>query len=157
MKDNKVHILIVGSRSYTDYEGAKKVIEKNIQAMLLGNVFSSKLSVDDITKMSENAFSCVEIVSGGASSGADVFAKKYAEEHPQIQYTEFPADWEKNGKAAGYIRNREMHKYLSQYEKRLVIAFWDGQSRGTAHSFSLAKEYGNDIVVIRTDEREREC
>ena len=57
--------------------------------------------------------------------------------------------WKKYGKKAGYIRNREMHEFISHFKKRGVVAFWDGKSKGTAHSFELAKEFNNDIKVVR--------
>ena len=42
-----------------------------------------------------------------------------------------------------------MHEYLSKQKSRGVIAFWDGKSKGTAHSFELAKEFDNPIRVVR--------
>ncbi len=38
---------------------------------------------------------------------------------------------------------------LAQFEVRKVIAFWDGVSKGTAHSFKLAEKYHNQLHVIR--------
>lgn len=60
-----------------------------------------------------------------------------------------PADWNNDGKSAGYKRNIRMHEYISKKDDRGVIAFWDGQSKGTQHSFELAKKYKNPIRIIR--------
>ena len=74
----------------------------------------------------------VEIVSGTAN-GADKLGEKYAVDngHPIKQ---FPADWDKFGKSAGYKRNAQMAEYADA-----LIAFWDGKSRGTKHMIDLAK------------------
>ena len=123
--------LIVGSRSFTDYEKAKTSIDKML------------------SKKREEGFSFI-IVSGGAA-GADTLAKQYAEEYG-YQYIEFPADWNRYGRSAGAKRNEQMHQYISQYEERGCIAFWDGISKGTQHSFTLAEKYNNPLRVIKTGE-----
>lgn len=82
-----------------------------------------------------------EIISGGAS-GADALAKRYAESRGW-PYTEFPADWEKWGKAAGLIRNRDIVRAADR-----VIAFWDGESRGTAHTIATAKTEAVPVTII---------
>ena len=89
----------------------------------------------------------IEIVSDGAS-GTDAMEERYAHEHGYSLQV-FPADWSRYGNRAGYVRNREMHSYISAHADRGVIAFWDGMSRGTAQSFALAKEFDNPIRVVR--------
>jgi hypothetical protein len=76
-----------------------------------------------------------EIISGGAD-GADAMAKRYAHARGW-PYREFPADWKKWGKAAGILRNRDIVRHADQ-----VIAFWDGESRGTAHTIETANREG---------------
>lgn len=119
--------LIVGSRTFMDYELLKRKCDHLLQ------------NQKDIL-----------IVSGGAK-GADFLAEKYAKEKGYVLKV-FRADWDKNGKAAGYIRNEEMHKFIATFEKRGVIAFWDGSSKGTAHNFDLAKKYNNQIKIINYNE-----
>lgn len=120
------HCLIVGSRGYTDYASFKAKCDA---------LLADKTDI--------------EIVSGGAS-GTDAMAERYARE---LGYSLqiFPAEWSRYGKRAGYVRNREMHAYISTFPERGVIAFWDGHSKGTAQSFALAKEFGNPIKVVRID------
>ena len=67
-----------------------------------------------------------EIVSGTAR-GADVLGEQYAFEEI-LDIKRFPADWEKHGKSAGFIRNEQMAKYADG-----LIAIWDGKSPGTNH------------------------
>lgn len=80
------------------------------------------------------------IVSGGAN-GADKLAEKFADNNnkPKIIHH---ADWSK-GKGAGFARN---HKIWESSD--IVIAFWDGESKGTKHSFELSKKYGKDFLVV---------
>lgn len=118
-------MLVVGSRSVTDYPFFKSKMD-----LLLSRVKDS----------------CrILIVSGGAA-GADTLAERYAAENGYALKV-MKADWKK-GNAAGYIRNREMHRYVSGFEKRGCAAFWDGRSSGTRHSFSLAEEFGTPLRVI---------
>ena len=118
--------LVVGSRSFNDYKLMKEKLDK-----LLVNQSS------------------VLIVSGGAR-GADALAEQYAKER-RYPCEVFPADWS-TGKGAGFVRNEKMHKFISTFESRGVVAFWDGKSRGTAHNFRLAEKYNNPLRVIRFKE-----
>lgn len=82
-----------------------------------------------------------EIVSGGAR-GADKLAERAGTELG-IPVKVFPADWEKHGKSAGYIRNHEIVDYADE-----GIAFWDGKSKGTAHAIEQFKKQGKRIVIV---------
>jgi hypothetical protein len=64
-----------------------------------------------------------------------------------VPVTEMPADWNKHGKRAGFIRNIEMLDMLNPVED-IVIAFWDGESRGTMHTVDNARERGIPCFVI---------
>ena len=65
-----------------------------------------------------------EIVSGGAK-GIDTCAKNYALEHG-LKLTEFLPEYKKYGRGAPLRRNITIIEYAD-----LVLAFWDGKSRGT--------------------------
>ena len=86
----------------------------------------------------------IEIVSGGAK-GADTLAKRYALEH-NIQYTEHLPDWKTHGKSAGYKRN-----VLIVNDADIVVAFWDGCSRGTKHTIDIAKAKNKELYVRKYD------
>ncbi|MDO9593809.1 MAG: DUF2493 domain-containing protein [Lutibacter sp.] len=83
----------------------------------------------------------IKIVSG-ASKGADLLGERYAAErnHPIKQ---FPADWRRYGKSAGLKRNIEMAAYADA-----LIAFWDGESKGTKHMIELATQTGLNVEVF---------
>jgi len=80
-------------------------------------------------------FDDVELISGGAP-GADTLAEDYAKTR-RYKFKRFDADWDRFGKAAGPIRNRQMAEYADG-----LIAFWDGKSPGTKNMIEIAKELG---------------
>lgn len=82
-----------------------------------------------------------EIVSGGAI-GIDTFGEELAKTY-SIPIKMFPANWTVHGKSAGFLRNEEMAKYAN-----CLIAFWDGQSKGTKHMIEMALKYGLKLFVF---------
>jgi hypothetical protein len=85
----------------------------------------------------------IEIVSGTAR-GADKTGEAYAFSRG-YNVRAFPANWDKHGKSAGYIRNKEMAQYADA-----LIAFWDGKSKGTKHMIDLATSEGLVIKVVKS-------
>lgn len=83
----------------------------------------------------------IEVVSGCAM-GVDTMGEWWASAN-HIPIVKFPADWDTHGKRAGYIRNEEMAKY-----SKCLIAFWDGNSKGTKHMIDLAKKYNLKLKVV---------
>lgn len=82
-----------------------------------------------------------EVVSGGCRYGADKLAERYADEKDLI-LTILPADWNNLGKKAGFVRNVDIVK-----RSDMVIAFWDGKSKGTKHTIDIAKKQNKRVVV----------
>lgn len=78
----------------------------------------------------------------GCARGADQLGSIWAVESG-IDVKKFPAEWDKLGKKAGYIRNRQMGEYADA-----LIAFWDGKSKGTKHMIDIAKELGLQYKII---------
>lgn len=82
-----------------------------------------------------------EVVSGRAR-GADLLGEKWAKEGG-VKIAYFPADWNTYGKRAGFLRNTEMAEYAEQ-----LVAFWDGESKGTKHMIETATKRGLKIKVV---------
>lgn len=115
---------IVGSRSFSDYEMFKKNISKIVEKLLL-------------------KCNSVVFVSGGAI-GADSFARDYAKEN-NIQIIEILPEWDKYGKSAGFKRNQ-----LIIDKSDLLVAFWDGHSKGTFHDMKLMNiKKQNRLIIVR--------
>lgn len=84
------------------------------------------------------------IVSGGAR-GADKLAEQYAKEH-NIEMLIIKPEWDLYGNEAGFRRNIDIINHADS-----VIAFWDGESKGTKHSISIAK-YNRPCEVVNYKE-----
>ena len=79
------------------------------------------------------------IISGGAR-GADTLGEKYAQDEG-FSLEVFPANWNKFGKSAGFIRNEQMAEIADA-----LIAFWDEKSHGTKHMIEIMK---NKKLLVR--------
>lgn len=88
-----------------------------------------------------NLYKINTIVSGGAK-GADSLAEIYAKDH-KLKLIVFPAQWDKYEKSAGFIRNNTIWD-----NSDLGVAFWDGSSKGTAHSFKISKKQQKKLYVF---------
>ena len=84
------------------------------------------------------------IVSGGAK-GADTAAKEAAKEFG-FAYKEWPAEWRTYGKQAGFLRNAQIINDCD-----IVVAFWDGFSKGTKHSIDLARQWNKPVIIIGSE------
>ena len=112
-------IAIVGSRNFEDYDLLDMVIKKYC-------VINS----------------CIPtmIVSGGAK-GADQLGERFARENG-IETLVFLPEWDKYGKRAGHVRNRDIVQ-----SSDVVFAFWDGKSPGTKGSIDLAISLDKHCIV----------
>jgi hypothetical protein len=81
-----------------------------------------------------------EIIEGGAT-GADNRAQEWAYQR-EVRCVTVPAQWERHGKSAGYIRNSEMAKMRPD----LVLACPGG--KGTANMTHVAAASGLKVVRL---------
>ena len=82
-----------------------------------------------------------EIVSGGAN-GIDTCARNYALEHG-LKLIEFLPEYDKYGRGAPLKRNITIIEYAD-----LVLAFWNGKSRGTKFVIDNCKKMNKPVKVI---------
>lgn len=95
-------------------------------------------TLDLATYIPEN---CTLIVSGGAM-GVDTLAERYAVKHG-IQTMIICPDYERYGRSAPIRRNA-----IIVDNADMVLAFWDGQSRGTKYTIDYAKAHNKPVNVI---------
>lgn len=126
-----VRIIIAGGRDFYRYKLLKSSVIEIISDL------KERLSITDDE---------IEIVSG-AARGADEEGERFAKEY-NYKLTRFPADWS-IGRSAGYERNKKMAIY-AQEDKNVgvLIAFWDGKSKGTNHMIALARKYGLEVHIV---------
>lgn len=126
-----MRIIIAGSRSFDNYE----LLENKCNKILFQLFQESQF----------NHFDEIEIISGTAR-GADQLGEKFATEY-NFKLKKFPANWDLYGKQAGYLRNIQMAEYAKE-DNGVLIAFHNGESKGTQHMINIAKEHGLRIFVI---------
>ena len=81
------------------------------------------------------------VISGGAR-GVDSTAEAEAR-LCGLEVISFVPDWNKHGKKAGFLRNVDIVEACDK-----LVAFWDGKSKGTQHSLTLAKTMGKEWRII---------
>ena len=111
-----MRVAIVGSRDYPDLSTVRTYI-------------NTLLRPDDV------------VISGGAR-GVDSAAVQYAQERG-LAVEVYPADWDRHGKTAGFIRNQTIVDNADY-----VVAFWDGRSRGTMDTVNKAQAKGLPYEVV---------
>lgn len=110
--------------------------------MKVAVIGSRGLSVSDLGRyLPENT---TEIVSGGAK-GVDTSAREYALSH-EIKLTEFLPEYTKYGRSAPLKRNITIIEYSD-----IVLAFWDGKSRGTKFVIDNCRKLGVEVRVYVID------
>ena len=107
--------------------------------MRVAVIGSRGLSVQDMGRYLPEATS--EIVSGGAK-GVDASAREYALAH-DIRLTEYLPEYERYGRGAPLKRNITIIE-----NSDLVLAFWDGKSRGTKFVIENCKKRNVPVKVF---------
>ena len=87
------------------------------------------------------------LVHGACPQGPDRWADEWAKQFG-VPCERHPADWTTYGKRAGFVRNAEMVATLDPAHADYVLAFWDGESKGTKHTIDLALKAKINIEVI---------
>jgi len=108
-------LIVAGSRTVDDYN----FVSEEIKRFIKSNCF-----VKDVS-----------IISGHAR-GVDLLGERFAEDN-NLNLIVLPAQWEKFGKRAGYLRNQDMADLATHC---LVIC--ENNSKGSIHMYNIAKSKG---------------
>ena len=107
--------------------------------MKVAVIGSRELKVNNLEKYLPEEVT--EIVSGGAR-GIDTSAREYALKN-NIKLKEFLPEYEKYGRAAPLKRNMQIIDYAD-----MVLAFWDGKSKGTKFVIDNCKRIGKRVRIF---------
>ena len=116
------NLLIAGGRDFSNYD----LLARRCAAYIAENC-----GVQELTILS------------GCASGADSLGEQFAKEY-QLQCRFFPAQWEKFGRAAGPMRNRQMAQVADG-----AVVFWDGKSKGTRSMIGYLRQMGVPFEVVQ--------
>lgn len=96
-----------------------------------------------------------EVVSGTAA-GVDRAGELWAEEEywwdsghthkGKVHIERFPAEWNKYGRSAGHIRNKQMAVYGDA-----LLLIWDGKSKGSANMKANMNKLGKPVFEVIVD------
>lgn len=138
-----MRVLVCGSRTYAD--------TRSIWDLLDGLLFNHQTAYD-VTTLAP--FTLIEGGARGADAIAADWASMVAAGRPDMvvgapfKHLRFPADWERIGNRAGFVRNKQM---LDEGKPDVVYAFVDkplAQSKGTAMMVGLARDAGVRTYVV---------
>lgn len=120
-------------------DAIRALVEGGARVGIVGSRdFSDMQAVRDfVNKLPEGS----TVVSGGGR-GVDTVAEDAAKARG-LKTDIHRADWNRYGKSAGLRRNPDIIG-----NSDVVVAFHDGQSRGTAHSMSIARDTGKPLYVV---------
>lgn len=125
MYTEKKKVAVVGSRTFDDKNRLYRILTKNRDRIKL-------------------------IISGGAK-GADSLAVEWAKDYG-MPYLVFPALWHdpdtgEHNKGAGFKRNVDIVRQAD-----MVLAFWDGESRGTKHTIEMSEQLGKPVRIFKSSQ-----
>lgn len=94
--------------------------------------------MDDFLFVKEDIREVVSGTAGGADNSGELWATVNG-----ITIRRFPADWDKHGRVAGKLRNREMAEYADA-----ALVFWDGMSSGSCDMVTRMVARGKPVRVV---------
>jgi hypothetical protein len=150
-------ILVSGSRSF--YELTAPRCDQYPEPVKKGTWAADAFDFA-IWKVTGGDRSKVTTVIAGGARGIDYAAAQWAKAIG-CELIEMLPDWDNEGKAAGYIRNAKMiAKTLELREERsedaMLVAIWDTESKGTAHTIETAGRAGLGRKVFKRPIRDGE-
>ena len=146
-----VTICVCGGREYYNHVTAWRVLNQKLDELGMKPYETDKHNL---------------IIVHGAARGADTLESEWCKawhtganrghslsdnrENPRsviVHEIAHPADWNKYGRQAGPIRNAKMLNSLPK--DAIILAFWDGVSKGTGHMIQIAQRSGRKVEIIK--------
>ena len=120
-------VIIAGSRGFDDYKFLDEVMHELFWRGAPGL----------------DGWELIDSVISGGARGADTLGAAWADEN-HFPVHVYPADWDTHGKIAGFLRNEDMARAGD-----ILVAFWDGYSRGTTNMVSTAMVHCQEIHLYK--------
>lgn len=137
-------VIVCGSRDW-DNEWCRTLVQNELGRLLTHHGVWSDVLPDGTKVTCEGWRQPLHVVHGGCSKGADRFAAEWCQTYCEfIEEKVYVADWDKNGKKAGLVRNQAMVDDGAD----LVLAWWNGSSKGTEYTIKAAVQAGIIVKII---------
>lgn len=156
-----VTVLVAGARDVFDTYDSKYDSDKRLCERDRGRIVARALYAAGVPQSAVS-----EVVHGANEGSPDIWGAAWAAQ-TDTDVRPFKPDWDdlshpdayiKEGKygpydaRAGPRRNEEMADYVASTDgPSLLVAFWDGESRGTSSMISLARSRDIPVFTIRLD------
>lgn len=116
-----MRLIIAGGRDFNDEQLMRNALQEMVQRQFID---------ESVTLI------C------GMARGADLLGKHLFDEQ-QLPVECYPADWNRLGKRAGFVRNTEMGRTAD-----LALIFWDGKSSGTKHMIGVMEMLQKPYYIV---------
>ena len=124
-------------------EGGFMEPSKPLNAAIIGSRTLTPTPADIEMELSRLPAPVAAIITGGAR-GADMAAEAYARA-AGIGLTIIRPDYRRYGRGAPLVRNKQIIDLAD-----VVLAFWDGHSRGTAQALDYARKQHKEVRLCQT-------
>lgn len=115
------NLIIAGGRDFNSYE----VLDESI-----------KIKYPELCECDNLIVYC------GTAKGADTIGEEWAKEN-EVKIKYFRPDWNRLGKRAGIVRNKEMLEKATH-----LLCFWDGVSKGSKNMIEISIKKGIKVEVV---------
>lgn len=126
-------------------------MEKSLEIKVIAVAGSRSLNGDELyerLRTELDKYADVEKIISGGAKGVCQLGERYALEKGLV-YEAYLPDYAQHGKAAPHVRNSAIAEACD-----LLVAVWDGKSRGTKSEIDKARKAGKEVVVIEVAEED---
>ncbi len=137
------YIIISGDKGFTADNFYMSAFGDSIESLPAQDIFNMY-----VQKMLNTVMTRYEkmFVVTGDNRGADTLATDWSLAH-DIDVRRYEANWDDNGKRAGFLRNENMFSYVGLHKHKGCILFWDGTDNLTRNLIWLGDMYRVPIRV----------
>lgn len=144
-------VVVTGSRSWAGWPWPENGRGPDVTARDHAQFYALTSMLDGLRTEALATMSDFRLIHGDCPTGADKLALHWCSRRTQVHEHIYHANWDKHGKAAGPIRNRDMIDWVvGEDDGTFVIACYEGLSKGTRHCSDYAKSKGLEVIELRS-------